>query len=403
MSSKRYFENPYPEFDESKDHWQGRKLQDTLCSKLKAWIEEKMQILKQNLSDDRDCSIYTGTTGIALLLMQLSKTVYKDTEKNKVLLDIAEKVCDTGRKTINGKRVTFLCGDAGPLALGAVIAHMKSDSQNFELCINSLTSLIDRCCNDDSLPNEMLYGRSGYLYALLFVQKHCGKECIKNSMLERVCEAILQSGEKLSRTDRADVPLKYTWHGKEYIGAAHGYFGIFYILLQPELITLKVVQEALPVIKECLDKLLLMRFQSGNVPSSVGNDSDRLVQWCHGAPGAVDTLMRAFQVYHDDKYLEAAKACCDVIWKCGLLQKGYGICHGTAGNGYAFLTMYHITKDKRYLYYAMKFGEFCLDYGKHGCRTPDRPLSLFEGLAGTVYFMADLLNPEQASFPAYGL
>lgn len=74
----------------------------------------------------------------------------------------------------------------GPLALGAVIAHMKSDSQNFELCINSLTSLIDRCCNDDSLPNEMLYGRSGYLYALLFVQKHCGKECIKNSMLERV-------------------------------------------------------------------------------------------------------------------------------------------------------------------------------------------------------------------------
>lgn len=47
-----------------------------------------------------------------------------------------------------------------------------------------------------------------------------------------MCEAILQSGEKLSRTDRADVPLKYTWHGKEYIGAAHGYFGIFYILLQ---------------------------------------------------------------------------------------------------------------------------------------------------------------------------
>ena len=70
--------------------------------------------------------------------------------------------------------------------MGAVIAHLKSDSQKFEICVNSLASLLDRCSNDESLPDELLYGRSGYLYALLFVQKHCGKDCIKDSMLERV-------------------------------------------------------------------------------------------------------------------------------------------------------------------------------------------------------------------------
>jgi hypothetical protein len=32
-------------------------------------------------------------------------------------------------------------------------------------------------------------------------------------------------------------------------------------------------------------------------------------------------------------------------------------------------------------------------------RTPDRPYSLYEGLAGTVCFLTDLLQPEKASFP----
>ena len=65
---------------------------------------------------------------------------------------------------------------------------------------------------------------------------------------------------------------------------------------QPDIVKLPVVRDALPVIKESIDVLLSMRFPSGNFPSSVGNKSDRLVQWCHGSPGAVDTLARAYEV-----------------------------------------------------------------------------------------------------------
>lgn len=46
--------------------------------------------------------------------------------------------------------------------------------------------------------------------------------------------------------------------------------------------------------------------------------------------------------------------CSDVIWQRGLLRKGYGICHGTSGNGYSFLSLYHLTQDKKYLYRACK-------------------------------------------------
>lgn len=60
------------------------------------------------------------------------------------------------------------------------------------------------------------------------------------------------------------------------------------------------------------------------------------------------------QVFKDEKYLKDAAECSEVIWQRGLLRKGYGICHGTAGNGYAFLSLYKLTQEQKYLYRACK-------------------------------------------------
>ena len=38
----------------------------------------------------------------------------------------------------------------------------------------------------DEVPNEMLYGKIGYLYALLFVRKHLGDDCIEDGVVEKV-------------------------------------------------------------------------------------------------------------------------------------------------------------------------------------------------------------------------
>lgn len=59
-------------------------------------------------------------------------------------------------------------------------------------------------------------------------------------------------------------------------------------------------------------------------------------------------------MFKEEKYLKEATDCAEVIWQRGLLRKGYGICHGTAGNGYAFLTLYKLTQEKKYLYRACK-------------------------------------------------
>jgi hypothetical protein len=51
--------------------------------------------------------------------------------------------------------------------------------------------------------------------------------------------------------------------------------------------------------------------------------------------------------------------------------------------------------------YDAKFVKCCFYFGHHGCKIADRPLSLLEGLARTVYFFSELLIPDSAKFPAF--
>uniref|UniRef100_A0A8C6EV06 LanC like glutathione S-transferase 2 n=1 Tax=Marmota marmota marmota TaxID=9994 RepID=A0A8C6EV06_MARMA len=334
---------------------------------------------------------------IALLYLQL----YRVTCDQTYLLRSLDYVKRTLRN-LNGRRVTFLCGDAGPLAVGAVIYHkLKSDCESQE-CITKLLQLHRSIvCQESELPDELLFGRAGYLYALLYLNTEIGPGTVCESAIKEVVNAIIESGKTLSREERKTdrCPLLYQWHRKQYVGAAHGMSGIYYMLMQP---AAKVDQETLiEMVKPSIDYVRHKKFRSGNYPSSLSNETDRLVHWCHGAPGVIHMLMQAYKVFKEEKYLKEAMECSDVIWQRGLLRKGYGICHGTSGNGYSFLSLYHVTKDKKYLYRACKSG--VLDYGAHGCRIPDRPYSLFEGMAGAIHFLSDILVPETSRFPAFEL
>jgi lantibiotic modifying enzyme len=76
------------------------------------------------------------------------------------------------------------------------------------------------------------------------------------------------------------------------------------------------------------------------------------------------------QIFGDDSYLEAAKLAAKVVWKIGILSKGPGLCHGASGNGYTFLAIYRITKDRKYLFRALKFAEAFLAL-QQKMETPD--------------------------------
>lgn len=69
-----------------------------------------------------------------------------------------------------------------------------------------------------------------------------------------------------------------------------------------------------------------------------------------------------------------------------------------SGNAYAFLKLYQVTSDPKYLHRAVKFFEWTTDADRV-VEEPHNPYSLMEGLSGTVYFYADLLLPNSSCFP----
>jgi hypothetical protein len=82
------------------------------------------------------------------------------------------------------------------------------------------------------------------------------------------------------------------------------------------------------------------------------------VQWCHGAPGVVISLAG---LARDDAELAALLLSAgELTWTAGPLAKGAGLCHGTAGNGFAFLKLFELTQDERWLARARSFARHAL-------------------------------------------
>lgn len=93
-------------------------------------------------------------------------------------------------------------------------------------------------------------------------------------------------------------------------------------------------KEVETIIRHAVDFVLSCEWPDGNyppVPGEARDQEDELVHWCHGAPGVVYLLAKAYLTWKDDKYLQAAKRCAELTWQKGLLRKGPGICHGVAG------------------------------------------------------------------------
>jgi len=143
-------------------------------------------------------------------------------------------------------------------------------------------------------------------------------------------------------------------------------------------------------------------FPSGNLFSSIKEGQpDKLVHWCHGAPGHLLLLVRAYEALGVDDYLVQARNVADqVLWVRGLLRKGVGLCHGISGNSYALLCL--AKHDDLYLVKSRAFLEFAMDHLRDLEDVPDEPHSLYEGLAALGCLVIDVHSDSQrAEFPLY--
>lgn len=288
---------------------------------------------------------------------------------------------------------------------------------------------------------ELLYGRAGYLQCILYIRKNMSQpSSFGKDVVLSVIESILQEGQAKSKKYNGIMTLMWEWHGKVYLGAAHGIAGILHILLHyvEEINVLTSLHQKKDQSTHKVDYLEMienticelnekMCFAStGNLASSYENKSDKLVHWCHGGTGYVLLLVKAYEVFNKDFYLTRAKYIArNVIWQRGLLRKGVGLCHGISGNAYSFLAvyngmrLYNIRSGKpqlelglasicdrdddpiTWLEMAKKFASIALFRLSELEHRPDRPYSLYEGIAGLCSLLIDLHTPQDATFPFF--
>lgn len=145
----------------------------------------------------------------------------------------------------------------------------------------------------------------------------------------------------------------------QHLGAGHGFAGNAYPLLRGVAVLSAEQREKL--YDRCVETLgatAVFEDDGANWPPSIGTPrpgrTKMLLQWCHGAPGIVTGLAefpRHRSPDMDALLLKAGAA----VWNAGPLEKGCGLCHGTAGNGYAFLKLYRRTGDSIWLERARTF------------------------------------------------
>jgi hypothetical protein len=108
------------------------------------------------------------------------------------------------------------------------------------------------------------------------------------------------------------------------------------------------------------------------------------LQWCSGAPG----IVAGAAPYLDEELLLGGA---ELVWQAGPsgLEKGSGICHGTAGSGHAFLKVFERTGDELWLERARRFAMHAL--GQVERRGVGR-YSLWTGDVGVALYAADCLD-----------
>ena len=181
------------------------------------------------------------------------------------------------------------------------------------------------------------------------------------------------------------------------IGAGHGFASnVRSLLVGGEMLGHERIVELTEAASETATALAVREGALANWPTAAdpywAEQFPIRVQWCHGAPGVVTSLADLPRSESLDELLVAAS---ELIWYAGPLKKGAGLCHGTAGNGCAFLALHTRTGEPVWLDRARAFATHALAQVE---RSPSRH-SLWTGDLGVALFLRACLGGSYTGMP----
>jgi hypothetical protein len=192
---------------------------------------------------------------------------------------------------------------------------------------------------------------------------------------------------------------------RRYYGACHGVAGNAGVLLRgAELLPAEWTEM---ILSRCVDAL-----RAGAIGSEEGinwpvsadaSGTRRLVQWCHGAGGIVAALGDSPRTGSEaSEQLDALLLRAgELVWEAGPVAKGPGVCHGTSGNGYAFLALYRRTGDAVWRERARRFATHAIGQWQRGReRHGQGKYTLWTGDGGFAVFLHHVLAQEHGPAPS---
>ncbi len=207
--------------------------------------------------------------------------------------------------------------------------------------------------------NEALWAAPGTMIGALHMLGWTGEERWRELYLENV--------EQLWRTWLPSENVHcHLWtqdlYGRivQLLGAGHGFAGNAYALLRGAALLPADRREAL--YDRCVETLRATAMFEGdgaNWPPEHRSATTPVARKCSSsgatARPASSPACRTFRPSGRRTWTTCWSKPGNAIWKAGPLAKGPGVCHGTAGNGYAFLKLHQRTGDPIWLARARSF------------------------------------------------
>ena len=293
-------------------------------------------------------TLYYGACGVIWALQYLQAV--GATRLSRSYFDDIETLLSRNRASLKASGsedfASYLMGDTSILMLSECAHHTASRA-------DALAALI--AANIDHPSRELMWGAPGTLLAALFLHERSGEA--RWAVLFRQTAASLWSQLEWSPEFACSYWTQDLYGQRStYLGAAHGFVGAASPLIcGRHLLDAHAWAAWQQCIVNTIERTANWEGAQANwrgwLDMAPGRPVRMFMQFCHGAPGFVICLADMPGDALDALLMAAGEA----IWCAGPLSKGANLCHGTGGNGYAFLKLYRRTGDVLWLQRARAF------------------------------------------------
>ncbi len=333
--------------------------------------------------------LYFGAAGVIWALHYLNEigaTKLKRDYSN-ALTDLAAKN-RIDLKLSAPNTFSYLMGDVGILLLQWRLSPRKALADEIFRAVEG---------NIKNPAREFMWGAPGTMLAALFMYEFAGEERWREVYLQSARQILLELKESTAHDCYVWIQDLYG-RSSVYLGAVHGFAAnVLSIVRGRKLLESQTLSLIYARAADTLTHTAKADDVYANWPAGFGG-TGYLVQHCHGAPGMITCLAdlpSGINATFDQLLIKGG----ELTWKAGPLTKGPNLCHGTAGNGYAFLKLYRRTGDVKWLERARAFAMHAIEQSeRHALEYGQRRYSLWTGDPGLAVYLWDCIRGE-AKFP----